>query len=102
MNGSYDGDDDIGRLMHDFRCKEPSELITPVISERITYLKTDEKGRESMCQMMEDMRNEAALEKTRAIARNLIEIGKLSVEEIADATGLSVDEVELLSQNKSA
>ena len=102
VNASYDSNDRIGELMHDFRCSDPDELKSPVIAERFTYLKKDEKGRESMCKMMEDMRNEAALEKTRAIARNLIEIGKLSTEEIAEVTGLSVEEIKLLAQNKSA
>ena len=102
VNGSYNGDDDIGKLMHDFKCKEPSELLTPVIAERITYLKTDEKGREFMCKMMEDMRNEVELELKRSIARNLIEMGTLSIEDIAKATDLSVDEVKLIAENKSA
>ena len=101
VNASYDSNDRIGELMHDFRCSNPDDLISPVIAERFTYLKKDEKGRESMCKMMEDMRNEAALEKTRAIARNLISMGDLSLERIAEATGLSIDEVKLIAENKS-
>ena len=102
VNASYVGSDGIGELMHDFRCADPDELISPVIAERFTYLKRDEKGRESMCKMMEDMRNEVELELKRSIARNLIEMGTLSVEDIAKATGLSVEEVKLIAENKSA
>ena len=106
VNASYDSNDRIGELMHDFRCADPDELISPVIAERFTYLKKDEKGRESMCQMMEEMRNEAALqaalEKSRSIALKMIEKGTYPLEEISDITGLPVEEVKLIAANKSA
>lgn len=49
-----------------------------------------------MCKIMEDMRNEAVVARNREVARNLLKIGKLSVEDIALATGLTVEEVEAL------
>ncbi len=49
-----------------------------------------------MCKIMEDMRNEAVMAIKRENARNLLKIGKLSVEEIAFAIGLTVEEVEEL------
>lgn len=59
-----------------------------------------------MSRIIEEMRNEAAqqaaLENYRAIARNLIEIGKLSVEEVAKVTHLPVEEVRLIAENRSA
>lgn len=57
--------------------------------------KQDEEGVAKMCKIMEDMRNEAAREaeqnKTKKTAVHLIKLGKMSLEEIAEATELSLD-----------
>ena len=59
-----------------------------------------------MCKAMEDMRNEAAREaareKTLQIANNMLGMKKLTYEDIARATGLSVDEIKELDSKKSA
>lgn len=55
-----------------------------------------------MCKIMEDMRNEAVVARNREVARNLLKIGKLSVEDIALATGLTVEEVEALKGTLTA
>lgn len=55
-----------------------------------------------MCKVMEDMRNEAAREKALSIARRVLELGKLSYEEIADSFGLTIDEVKALDESQSA
>jgi uncharacterized protein YdbL (DUF1318 family) len=51
---------------------------------------------------MEDMCNEAVLEKAREIAKILIEIGENSYENIAKATGLSLSEVQKLAGAETA
>ena len=55
-----------------------------------------------MCKMMEDMRNEAAHEAkregARKIAKRLLKMEKLSHEEIADGTGLPLEEVKALEE----
>ena len=51
---------------------------------------------------MEDMRNEAARENSLETARSLLLIGKLTYEEIAQATKLTVDEVKELDEKRSA
>ncbi len=55
-----------------------------------------------MCKVMEDMRNEAAREKSVEIALAMIEDGKLSLELIAKYSGLTLEEVEELARKKSA
>ena len=59
-----------------------------------------------MCKVMEDMRNEAAKEVARKnsieTAKSLLLLGKLMYAEIAQATKLTVDEVEELDKKKSA
>ena len=51
---------------------------------------------------MEDMRNEAALEKAKKTALNMLMLGKLSYEEIAQCTELPLDEVKALAEKKRA
>ena len=53
-----------------------------------------------MCKAIEDMRNEAAREATKAktvsIARRMLKSGKYTYEDIADILEISVDEVKAL------
>lgn len=55
-----------------------------------------------MCRAMEDMRNEAAKKNSLETAMRLLLLGKLTFEEIAQATNLTIDEVEELDKKKSA
>ena len=56
-----------------------------------------------MCKVMEDMRNEAARMKAVHIARLMLDGGKLSYEDIAAYTELTIEEVEkIASEKKSA
>ena len=50
--------------------------------------------------VMEDMRNETALQKSKEIALRLISMGKLSHEEIAEASGFQVYTGEKVRYNK--
>lgn len=53
-----------------------------------------------MCKILEETRNEAEMNKAKRIAAHLIKIGKMTLEEIAEATELSLDIVkELESQS---
>ncbi|MBQ8135528.1 MAG: PD-(D/E)XK nuclease family transposase [Clostridia bacterium] len=63
VNGHYRGEDDIGRLMHDFMCSKADEMYNDLLADRFDYFKNSEKGRGSMCKLIED-RIEDAL-KTR-------------------------------------
>ena len=68
-----------------------------VLAFRKRLYKQDEKGVAQMCKIMEDMRNEAALENTRETARRMIKKGKMPLEEIADyVPALSLDELKQL------
>ncbi|MGN0493354.1 MAG: hypothetical protein ACI4F7_06875 [Acutalibacteraceae bacterium] len=99
VNGKYNGNDDIGKLMHDFRCKNASDMNFKQLEEKVKYFKEDERGRGSMCKIMEDLQKAAQIEERNDIAVNLLKIGKLSVSEIAESTGLTVEEVENIKKN---
>jgi len=52
----------------------------------------------SMGTLLDEMMDEAKKDRAYSIARNMLEKGKLSYEEIADYTGLTVEEVEELDE----
>lgn len=55
-----------------------------------------------MCDILDEMRNEAVLKDRIENAKKMIEIGKMSIEEIALCSGLSIEKVRELAGNKSA
>ena len=59
VNGSYEGDDELGRLMHDFRCENPDEMYFDVLAERTRKLKESPEGRKFMDDILEKFRKEA-------------------------------------------
>lgn len=69
-----------------------------LMAERTRYLKENEKGVEEMCQILEDMRNETILNERRKIAGSLLKIGKLSHQEIAECSQLSLEQIMVLSK----
>lgn len=99
VNGEYRGNDEVGKLMHDFSCTNPDDMNYEVLAKKARYFKLDEKGVTTMCKIMEDMRNEAELNKAKKMAIRMIKAGKMSLEDIADYTELSLDKIkELASQ----
>ncbi len=103
VNGKYRGNDEIGKLMHDFSCTNPDDMNYEALAKKARYFKQDEKGVATMCKIMEDMRNEAAQQaeqnKAKKMAIRMIKAGKMSLEDIADYTELSLDTIkELASQ----
>lgn len=59
VNAQYQGNDDLGRLMHDFLCNDPADMHYDILARRARYFKENPKGVSEMCKAMEDMRNEA-------------------------------------------
>jgi len=102
VNGTYRGDDEVGKLMHDFSCTDPDDMNYEALAEKARYFKQDKKGVAAMCKIMEDMRNEAAkeaaqkaeLKSARETAERLIKKGKMTLDDIAECVPLlSLDEL---------
>lgn len=60
------------------------------------------KGVDHMYDVMEERKKKVAFQKACEVANNLIGVGKLSLEEIADCCGLTIEKVRELAGNKSA
>lgn len=100
VNGEYRGDSKIGKLMHDFSCKNAGEMELELLAKRTRYLKENPKGVSEMCKVIEDMikeeREEATLEITKATAIRMLRARKYALDEISDISGLPIDEVRKL------
>ena len=92
----------LGRLMSDFFCTDAKEMCYKELSGRVRYLKETEKGEESMCEILDEMRKEAGEKVRIENAKKMIKSGKISLEDIADFSGLSLDKVRELAGDKSA
>jgi hypothetical protein len=62
VNGEYEGDDEIGRLMHDFQCENPDDMYYEILRNRVKYFKEDEGERKEMCAIWEEIRNDGVIE----------------------------------------
>lgn len=51
--------------MHDFKCKDPDEMYYSQLASRVETIKNTEGGRETMCEIMNKLREKAAREADR-------------------------------------
>ena len=103
VNGEYRGTSDIEKLMHDFNCTNAADMNFEVMANRTRYLKEHPKGVSEMCKVIEDMRREERKETRKEtmveIALRMLEAGKYALEEIANISGLSLEEVKKLQKS---
>ena len=88
----------LGRLMSDFYCTDAKDMNYKELSERVRHYKETEEGVDKMGSVLDEMRDEVRIE----TARKMISDGELSLEKIADYSGLSLEKVRELAGNKSA
>ena len=62
VNGAYTGEDDIGKLMSDFRATDPGKIHYEELAEKIKMFKQTEGGLSTMCKIMEEVRQEGVLQ----------------------------------------
>ena len=72
------------------------------LSKRVRQYKETEEGVDTMCDILDEMKNDVRTETRIENARKMIKSGKLSLDEIAEFSGLSVEKVRELAGNKSA
>ena len=131
VNGEYqDVETPVGRLMHDFYCTKSEDMYSKVLADEVKYLKETEGGRARMCRILEEMCEEVAeevaketakrveketaerveketaervaKETAKETARILLDLNKLSHEEISESTGIPIEVVEELAAQKTA
>jgi len=102
VNGQNSSDTELGKLVQDFFCTKADEIQNEVLSKKVRFLKEDPKGVETMMETYKDLSEiiaeEVAYDKSVEIAEKLICAGKLSLEDIADSTGLPLEDVQELAK----
>lgn len=102
VNGeNKDSSTELGKLMHDFFCTDPDDMYYDKLAEKVRYFKEDQEGVKTMCKVMEDMRAEAINKDRKNNAEKMLADG-LSVEKVAEYSGLSVEQVQALAELKPA
>jgi hypothetical protein len=92
VNGEYRGEDELGRLMHDFNCNDAADMNYNIMAERTRYLKENQKGVNEMCKAMEEMRNEAERRTVVSDILKMMKNLKLSAEEAMAALEITTED----------
>ncbi len=99
VNGAKQGNKtELEKLMHDFSCIKAEDMYFSQLAKKMRYFKEDARGVATMCKVMENMRNDVRIEN----ALEMIRGGKLSLEDIAQYSGLPLDKVRELTEKRSA
>lgn len=96
VNGLYKGDDDFGKLAHDFNCKKADDIYYKPLAEGVRHFKETEEGRDIMCESFERLANkyadqigDARAEQTKVdIVKALMENMKWTLEQALTASGI--------------
>ena len=107
VNGSdRDSSTELGRLMQDFFCVDPSKMNYKPLADKVRYYKETERGVNKMCRVFEEIREEAAretairtsIQEKESIAKRLLEMKLLSMEDIARSVEIPVERVAELAK----
>lgn len=102
VNGTYRDETPIGRLMHDFACKNPDEMYFKVLADKTRYFKEDEKGVADMSKIMDDLIEDLIEDEKKEIALKMLQDRKLENGEIARYCSLTLEQVEQLAKMQTA
>ncbi len=68
------------------------------VNDKVRYFKETEEGVETMCKAMDDLREEVRIENARKMLAN----GKFSLDDVVECSGLPLEKVKELAENKTA
>ena len=110
VNGACQDDTPLGKLMQDMANNDPATMNYSLLAKCVDYYKNSKEGNETMCKAMEDLWNEAAnegkkegkKESQREAAFRMLAAGTLTLEQIAEFSGLTIEEVKQIKKKKSA
>ena len=97
VNGENRDNTAVGNLMHDFSCANPDDMKYRILAERARYLKQDEKGEANMSKLMEELVEELVEEEKIEMIENLLQLNRLTVEEIAKVSNIPLEKVRELA-----
>ena len=83
INGEYEGEDAVGRLMHDFKCEKLEEMFSNILRETASYYKETKEGQRVMCEIWDEIRAEGKTEGKAIGLRALVSILKPMLNDIS-------------------
>ena len=101
VNSAFQNNTDLGRLMHDFHCRDAADMYSPVLAKRVRILKETPEEVEKMCQEMQKIRDMGREEGREEDAIRMLK-DNMPYELVAKYTGLSLDRVSLLAGELSS
>ena len=111
VNGAYRDSSPLGKLMHDFACAKPDEMHYNELKETVRFFKETKEGKDFMCEILDEMldkeRSEGHTEGRKEGINNtfkaisMLKAGNYGLEDIAGASGLSIEEVKELQASLS-
>lgn len=88
VNGKYKGDDEIGRLMHDFNCLNSKDMYYKPLADGVRHFKETEKGRENMCDAVEKYGDKREETTKVNIVENLMSKMNWTLDQALTASGI--------------
>ena len=105
VNSQKQNNTTLGRIMHDFYCKDAKDVKNKTLKNRIKFFKEDKEGVTIMANTIDKfgLECEIAGMKKQSIetARKMIKAGRFSNAEIADFANLTEVDVESLKEDKN-
>jgi len=101
VNGEYKGNDEIGKLLHDFGCKESKDMYFSELAKGVKHFK-EEGGRKIMCEAVEKYAEQKAenvrLNSLLESIKNLMVNMKLGAEQAMNVLGVNDHDREILQK----
>ena len=102
LRKEYRGEDAVGELMRDFHCSDYRDMKNKTLASMVQYYKEDPEGVGKMCEAMDRIAEKRAVETRIENAKKMIARGKLTLEEIAEDSGLPLEKVKELADKRTA
>ena len=97
VNGSYKGEkgNELDDLIHDFFCANPADMRHRQLAERVSFLKENKSEARKMCEILEELQNEAREEGKKETLlddiRSLMETLNLTAQQAMSALKVPAD-----------
>ena len=98
VNNSIQDDTPLGRLMHDFACADPDKIFYKEVADKVRCHKEEGKVDSEMDDFMEEIINNRMIK----LAKKMIDLGKLTLEEISGVCNLPLEKVQELAASTPA
>lgn len=96
VNGTYKGNDEIGKLIHDFNSLKSEEMNYKELADGVHHFKETEEGRDIMCESVkkyaEEYAEECKIEDKIITVKNLMQNMKWTLEQTLDNMGVTEKE----------